>query len=66
MSHFWSGLVSWMNHKSASNRRSEEFEKWAKTEYKNDWYYAYNHMLATNGKPPKTTLELRKDYAKCL
>tara|TARA_Y100000589_G_C27172635_1_gene637382 strand:+ start:211 stop:411 length:201 start_codon:yes stop_codon:yes gene_type:complete len=53
MTHFWSGLVSWMN-LGSEDRRQAEFEKWAKTEYKKDWKFAYNHMLATNGKPPQT------------
>ena len=54
MSHFWSGLVSWMNAGSGNeNRRLAEFEKWARTEYKNDWQFAYEHMVRTNGQRPK-------------
>ena len=53
MSHFWSGLVSWMNTGSISEpRRRAEFEKWARTEYKNDWKFAYEHMVRTNGQKP--------------
>ena len=26
---------------------------WAKTEYKNDWQFAYQHMLQHNGAAPK-------------
>ena len=53
MSHFWSGLVSWMNAGSGSEtRRLAEFEKWARTEYKDDWQFAYEHMVRTNGQRP--------------
>ena len=53
MSHFWSGLVSWMNAGSGNEtRRLAEFEKWARTEYKNDWLFAYEHMVHTNGEKP--------------
>jgi hypothetical protein len=64
MTHFWSGLVSWMNRGTGYNdRRRAEFEIWAKTEYKNDWQYAYNHMLQTNGQPPKTTKTILRQEA---
>ena len=54
MSHFWSGLVSWMNAGSSNEtRRRAEFEKWARTEYKNDWQFAYEHMVRKNGQRPK-------------
>ena len=53
MTHFWSGLVSWMNHGSGfESRRHAEFEKWARTEYKDDWEFALAHMIATNGQKP--------------
>lgn len=35
-------------------RREKEFETWAKTEYKNDWEYAYQTMIQT-GVGPKNT-----------
>jgi len=42
--------TSW---KTRRNRLSdEELYIWAKTEYKKDWRYAYNHMLAHNGAAP--------------
>lgn len=28
---------------------------WAKTEYPNDWEFAYNHMINNNGKAPTHT-----------
>ena len=30
-----------------------DFETWAKIEFKNDWVYAYNHMLETGDAPKK-------------
>ena len=65
MTHFWSGLVSWRNRGSGAytDRRRAEFEIWARTEYKNDWQYAYNHMLQTNGQPPKTTKTILRQEA---
>ena len=66
MTHFWSGLVSWMNRGSGAytDRRRAEFEIWAKTEYKDDWQYAYNHMLNHDGTPPKTKYNpLKKEAA---
>ena len=39
------------------NRRSTSYENelltWAKTEYGNDWRFAYQHMLDNHGKAPK-------------
>ena len=31
----------------------EHLMTYAKTEFKNDWQYAYNHMLEHNGAAPK-------------
>jgi len=50
MTHFLSGLMSWMNRDAESGR--EELLTWAKTEYKNDWRYAYHYMLNNHCKPP--------------
>ncbi len=64
MTHFWSGLVSWMNHGAGyENRRHAEFELWAKTEYKNDWEFAYNHMLTNNGEKPRIDYLPKKEAA---
>ena len=49
MTHFWSGLMSWM--KSDTPRRNDLLT-WAKTEYKKDWQFAYQYMLDHNGKSP--------------
>lgn len=32
-----------------------DLKTWAKTEYKNDWEFAYNYMILNNGKTPKAT-----------
>jgi len=37
------------SYKSSEN----ELLVWAKTEYGNDWRYAYQHMLENKGKAPK-------------
>ena len=33
--------------------RENELLTWAKTEYGNDWRFAYQHMLDNHGKAPK-------------
>jgi hypothetical protein len=42
---------------SMCGRRSTSYENelltWAKTEYGNDWRFAYQHMLDNHGKAPK-------------
>lgn len=42
---------------SMFGRRSTSYENelltWAKTEYGNDWRFAYQHMLDNQGKAPK-------------
>lgn len=41
---------------SMFGRNSSSWEKdmltWAKTEYKNDWQYAYHYMLKNKGRAP--------------
>ena len=49
MTHFISGLMSWM--KSDTPRRNDLLT-WARTEYKKDWQFAYQYMLDHNGKSP--------------
>ena len=48
MTHLISGLMSWM--KSGNSRN--DLLTWAKTEYGNDWQYAYRFMLDHNGRAP--------------
>ena len=48
MTHFISGLMSWMNRDSRRN----ELLTWAQTEYKKDWRFAYNFMLTHDGRAP--------------
>ena len=58
----WSSVLdeSWIG---LRNRRHAEFELWAKTEYKNDWEFAYNHMLANNGEKPRIDYLPKKEAA---
>ena len=48
MTHFMSGLMSWMNR----DKRRNELLTWAQTEYKKDWRFAYQFMLDHNGRAP--------------
>ena len=48
MTHFISGLMSWMNRDSRRN----ELLTWAQTEYKKDWRFAYQFMLDHGGRAP--------------
>jgi len=49
MTHLISGLMSWMKRGGHSR---DELLTWAKTEYGNDWQYAYDYMLNNNGAAP--------------
>jgi len=51
MTHLISGLMSWVKSGSTSSYRGELLT-WAKTEYGNDWQYAYDYMLNHNGAAP--------------
>lgn len=45
---------------SVDSRTKNSYLTWAKTEYGNDWQFAYDHMLRTNGQtPPKANGNLR-------
>ena len=35
-----------------SSRWEQDILTWARTEYKNDWQYAYHFMIRNNGKAP--------------
>lgn len=37
---------------SKPSSRNDSYLVWAKTEYQNDWQFAYYHMLANNGAAP--------------
>ena len=49
MTHLIRGLMSWMKRGTSSR---DELLTWAKTEYGNDWRYAYEFMLNHNGRAP--------------
>jgi len=51
MTHLISGLMSWM--KSGNSRN--DLLTWAKTEYGNDWRFAYEFMLKNHGRAPNLT-----------
>lgn len=45
---------------SVDSRTKNSYLTWAKIEYGNDWQFAYDHMLRTNGqKLPKANENLR-------
>ena len=46
--------MSWVNSGPTKSYRSELLT-WAKTEYSNDWEFAYNYMLTHNGRAPTLT-----------
>lgn len=54
MKHLISGLMSWMKSDTAPTQvlGRTDLETWAKTEYKDDWQYAYHFMLNNPGKAP--------------
>jgi hypothetical protein len=43
--------MSWVT-SGPEDRRRTDLETWAKTEYKDDWQYAYHFMLNNPGKAP--------------
>jgi hypothetical protein len=47
---FFSGLVSVFSSRT-SNKLQKDMMLWAKTEYKNDWQYAYQVMMETGDGP---------------
>lgn len=54
MTHFLSGLMSWMKSGNGftNDRSRNELMTWARTEYKKDWRFAYDFMLKNNGRAP--------------
>lgn len=51
---FFSALVSFLggNNKRMSAAYRQDLLTWAKTEYANDWQFAYYYMLNNQGKAP--------------
>jgi len=49
----FTGLVSLLGDKGASTAFEKEMLTYAKTEYGNDWRYAYQYMLTHEGRGPK-------------
>ena len=46
--------MSWMN-RGLSDSHRNQLMTWAKTEYGNDWQYAYDFMLKNRGRAPNHT-----------
>ncbi len=49
----FNGLVSLLGNPSPSKAFEKEMLTYAKTEYGNDWQYAYHYMLSHNGHGPR-------------
>jgi hypothetical protein len=49
----FNGLVSLLGNPSPSKAFEKEMLTYAKTEYGNDWQYAYHYMLTHKGRGPK-------------
>lgn len=50
------GLVSMFGRNSS--RWEKDMLTWAKTEYKNDWQFAYHYMLKHKGRAPTIGVKL--------
>ena len=50
----FNGLVSLLGNPSPSKAFEKEMLTYAKTEYGNDWRYAYHYMLTHDGRGPRT------------
>ena len=48
--HFFSGLAGIFGKRRCDYRR--DLESYAKTEYKHDWRFAYDYMVANEGRGP--------------
>ena len=49
----FNGLVSLLGSPSPSKAFEKEMLTYAKTEYGNDWQYAYQYMLTHDGRGPR-------------
>ncbi len=49
----FNSLVSLLGNPSPSKAFEKEMLTYAKTEYGNDWRYAYHYMLTHNGQGPR-------------
>ncbi len=54
----FTGLVSLLGYKGSSTTFEKEMLTYAKTEYGNDWQYAYQYMLTHEGRGPKSGVYL--------
>lgn len=51
---FFSSLAGLFGGRRQSATYRKDLLTWAKTEYANDWEFAYHHMITHNGQAPKT------------
>ncbi len=49
----FNGLVSLLGNAAPRTNREREMLTYAKTEYGNDWQYAYQYMIDHSGSAPK-------------
>ena len=53
MTHFMSGLMSWMKRGPVlTDSYRNQLRTWAQNEYKKDWQFAYQYMINNHGRPP--------------
>ena len=52
---FFGSLAKLLGGRRMSAAYRKDLMTWAKTEYPNDWEFAYNHMINNNGKAPTHT-----------
>jgi len=52
---FFGSLAKLLGGRRQSATYRNDLMTWAKTEYRNDWEFAYNYMITHNGKSPSYT-----------
>ena len=52
---FFGSLAKLLGGRRQSATYRKDLLTWAKTEYPNDWEFAYNYMITHNGKSPSHT-----------
>ena len=52
---FFGSLAKLLGGRRMSAAYRKDLMTWAKTEYPNDWEFAYNHMINNNGSAPTHT-----------
>ena len=52
---FFGSLTKLLGGRKMSAGYRKDLMTWAKTEYPNDWEFAYNHMINNDGKAPSSS-----------